>query len=254
VAAEPRIVLTALAAPIKTEPFAEFAQNSGPSGEYVRGADDGSRPGVFYYRNRPESVSRASLQSLIFHEAVPGHHLQAAVLARQQRKALHPASRLIWFSGPSEGWASYAESFAREIGLYDSDYEIIGWLMSSVTPPMVADLGMQVMGWSREQAIEFINDSMPLRPRDRTEALVGTIAGSPGGAISYPLGAMQFEQLRLFARQKLGNRFDVREFHEVVLADGMLPFTALRAKVDRWIELQQRSRGRRGAVLRAPER
>jgi uncharacterized protein (DUF885 family) len=254
VAAEPKIVLEALAAPLKAEPFAEFAQQTGPAGEYVRGADDGSRPGVFYYRNRPESVSRASLQSLIFHETVPGHHLQAAVLARQQRKALHPVTRLIWFSGPSEGWASYAENLARENGLYDSDFEVAGALLSSVTPPMVADLGMQVMGWSREQAVAFVNESMPLRPLERSEALVATIAGSPGGAISYPLGAMQFEQLRQSAWQKLGNRFDVREFHEVVLADGMLPFPALRAKVDRWVELHRRAAGHRGAVLPAPQR
>ena len=120
------------------------------------------------------------MQNVIVHETLPGHHLQIAFLAERGRKGNHPIARLISFNGPSEGWATYAEAFAREIDLYDSDFDYIGMLMSSITPMMVVDLGMQVKGWTTDQAIAYLQEAMPMRPPERAARSVATISGLPG--------------------------------------------------------------------------
>lgn len=234
-AAAGKIVLTPPVATVKLEPFPAFQQASAPGGQYLPAADDGSRSATYYYRNVPKDLYRTSLQNVILHETLPGHHLQIAFLAEHGRKDNHPIARLLFFSGPGEGWATYAEEFAREIGLYDSDLDYIGGLMGSITPMMVADLGMQVKGWTTDQAIEYIKEAMPMRPPERAKQSVATITGLPGFVLAYPLGGMQWEKMRARAQKKLGDRFDVRAFHQVLLEDGMLPFAALEAKVDRWI-------------------
>jgi uncharacterized protein (DUF885 family) len=229
------MVLTPPVGPVKLEPFPEFQQESAPGGQYLPAADDGSRVATYYYRNVAKDLYKASLQGVILHETLPGHHLQIAFLAEHGRKNLHPVARLLFFSGPGEGWATYAEEFSREIGLYDSDYEYIGGLMGSITPMMVVDLGMQVKGWSTDQAIEYMRKAMPMRPPERAVQSVATISGLPGFVLAYPMGGMQWTKMRAHAEQKLGASFDVRAFHQVLLEDGMLPFSALEAKLDRWI-------------------
>jgi len=235
VAAGPKMVLTPPAGKVKLEPFPEYQQASAPGGQYLPAADDGSRPATYLYRNVVNDLYRASLQNVILHETLPGHHLQIAFLAEHGRKNLHPAARLLYFSGPGEGWATYSEDFAREIGLYDSDYEYIGGLMASISPMMVVDLGMQLKGWTAEQAIEYLKKAMPMRPPERAQQSVATISGLPGFVLAYPMGGMQWAKMRAHAEQKLGRSFDVRAFHQVMLEDGMLPFAALQAKLDRWI-------------------
>jgi uncharacterized protein (DUF885 family) len=234
-AAAGKMVLTPPVAKVVLEPFPEFQQASAPAGQYLPAADDGSWPATYYYRNVAKDLYRASLQGVILHETLPGHHLQIAFLAEHGRQKLHPIARLLFFSGPGEGWATYAEDFAREIGLYDSDFEYIGGLMGSITPMMVVDLGMQLKGWSTEQAIEYMRKAMPMRPPERAVQSVATISGLPGFVQAYPLGGIQWGRMRARAEQELGERFDVRAFHQLLLADGMLPFAALEAKVDRWI-------------------
>jgi uncharacterized protein (DUF885 family) len=234
-AAGNKMVLTPPVGPVKLEPFPEFQQESAPGGQYLPAADDGSRVATYYYRNVAKDLYKASLQGVILHETLPGHHLQIAFLAEHGRKNLHPVARLLFFSGPGEGWATYAEEFSREIGLYDSDYEYIGGLMGSITPMMVVDLGMQVKGWSTDQAIEYMRKAMPMRPPERAVQSVATISGLPGFVLAYPMGGMQWTKMRAHAEQKLGSSFDVRAFHQVLLEDGMLPFSALEAKLDRWI-------------------
>lgn len=235
VAGAAKMVLTPPAGKVVLEPFPEYQQASAPGGQYVPAADDGSRPATYLYRNVVDDLYRASLQNVILHETLPGHHLQIAFLAERGRKNLHPVARLLFFSGPGEGWATYSEDFAREIGLYDSDYEYIGGLMGSITPMMVVDLGMQLKGWSTDQAIAYLQKAMPMRPPERAAQSVATISGLPGFVLAYPMGGMQWAKMRGRAEEKLGARFDVRAFHQVLLEDGMLPFAALEAKLDRWI-------------------
>jgi uncharacterized protein (DUF885 family) len=235
-AAADRMVLTPPVGKVKLEPFPEFQQASAPGGEYVPAADDGSRPATYYYRNVPKDLYRASLQNVILHETLPGHHLQIQFLAEHGHKGNHPIARLLFFSGPGEGWATYAEDFAREIGLYDSDLDYIGRQMSSITPMMVADLGMQLKGWSIEQAAAYLREAMPLRPPERAAQSVALISGNPGFVLAYPLGGIEWQKMRARGEASLGKRFDLRAFHQMELEDGMLPFAALEAKLQRWIQ------------------
>ena len=234
-AASGKMVLTPPVGKVKLEPFPQFQQASAPGGQYVPAADDGSRAATYYYRNVPKDLYRPSLQNVILHETLPGHHLQIQFLAEHGHKGNHPVSRLLFFSGPGEGWATYAEDFAHEIGLYDSDLDYIGRMMSSITPMMVTDLGMQVKGWSTEQAAAYLREAMPLRPPERAVQSVALISGSPGFVLAYPLGDLEWEKMRARAEATLGKRFDVRAFHQMELEDGMLPFAALQAKLDSWL-------------------
>jgi uncharacterized protein (DUF885 family) len=235
-AAASKMVLTPPVGQVKLEPFPEFQQESAPSGQYLPAADDGSRPATYYYRNVPKDLYRASLQNVILHETLPGHHLQQAFLAERGRKENHPIGRLLYFSGPGEGWATYAEDFAQEIGLYESDLDYIGRMMGSITPMMVVELGMQVKGWSVEQAVEYLREGMPMRPPERAPQSVALISSLPGFVLAYPLGGMEWEKMRARAQAGLGKSFDARAFHQMELEDGMLPFVALSAKLERWIK------------------
>jgi uncharacterized protein (DUF885 family) len=107
--------------------------------------------------------------------------------------------------------------------------------MSSITPMMVVDLGMQVKGWSTEQAAAYLREAMPLRTPERAVQSVALISGNPGFVLAYPLGDIEWVKMRTRAETSLGKRFDVRAFHQMELEDGMLPFAALQAKLDRWI-------------------
>jgi uncharacterized protein (DUF885 family) len=231
-----RMVLTPPVGQVKLEPFPEFQQASAPGGQYLPAADDGSRPATYYYRNVAKDLYRASLQNVILHETLPGHHLQIQFLAEHGRKGNHPIARLLFFNGPGEGWATYAEDFANEIGLYDSELDYIGRLMSSITPMMVVDLGMQVKGWTTQQATDYLKEAMPMRPPERATQSVALISGLPGAVLAYPLGGIEWAKMRARAEASLGKRFDVRGFHQMELEDGMLPFIALQAKLDRWIQ------------------
>jgi uncharacterized protein (DUF885 family) len=234
-AAAAKMVLTPPVGQVKLEPFPEFQQASAPGGQYSPAADDGSRGAIYYYRNVPQDLYRSSLQNVILHETLPGHHLQLAFLAEHGRKGNHPIARVLFFSGPGEGWATYAEDLSYELGLYDGDLDFIGRQMGSITPMMVVDLGLQVKGWSAEQAEQYLAEAMPLRPPERAKESVALISSLPGFVLSYPLGGIEWHALRDRAEGKLGQHFDVRAFHQVLLEDGMLPFAALNAKTDRWI-------------------
>ena len=237
-AAAGKMVLTPPVGKVVLEPFPEFQQPSAPGGQYLPAADDGSRPATYLYRNMTSDLYRSSLHNVILHETLPGHHLQVQFLAEHGRKGNHPISRLLFFSGPGEGWATYSEDFAQELGLYESVRDYIGKLMGSISPMMVVDLGMQVKGWTPEQATRYLQDGMPLRPPHRAEQSVALISSIPGFVLSYPFGGMKWREMRARAERQLGDKFDVRAFHQVLLEDGMLPFAALEAKLDRWVAAQ----------------
>jgi len=235
-AARGRMILTPPDGKVKLEPFPEFQQASAPGGQYMAAADDGSHPATYYYRNVPQDLYRPSLQNVILHETLPGHHLQIEFLAEHGHKGNHPVARLLGFTGPTEGWATYAEDFAYELNLYDSDVDYIGRQMSSITPMMVVDLGLQLKGWSTQQAEDYLRAAMPMRPPERATQSVALISGLPGFVLAYPLGGIEWTKMRRRAEASQGKRFDVRAFHQVELEDGMLPFAALEAKLDRWLK------------------
>jgi uncharacterized protein (DUF885 family) len=232
------MVLTPPAGKVVLEPFPEFQQATAPAGQYLPAAEDGSRPATYLYGNVTKDLYRSSLENVILHETLPGHHLQVAFLAEHGRKGNHPVARLLFFSGPGEGWATYAEDFAREIGLYDSDRDYIGRLMSSITPWIVLDLGMQLKGWTMDEALAYAVEARPLRAPEKVKETVAFISSAPGFVIAYPLGGLKWQEMRGKAEARLGAKFDVRAFHQALLEDGMLPFSALEAKLDRWIASQ----------------
>ena len=235
-AAAAKMVLTPPVGKVVLEPFPEFQQATAPGGQYLPAADDGSRPATYYYRNVTTDLYRTALQNVILHETLPGHHLQLQFLAEHGRKGNHPISRLLFFSGPGEGWATYSEDFAHEIGLYDSDRDYIGSQMSSITPMMVVDLGMQVKGWTPEQAI-----AVPAGSDAAASAAAGRAVGRADqqpARVRARVPARRHEvarDARAGRERRSATKFDVRAFHQVLLEDGMLPFSALDAKLDRWI-------------------
>ena len=234
-AAAGKMVLNPPVGKVVLEPFPDYQQSTAPGGQYRPAAEDGSRPATYLYRNVTTDLYRTSLENVILHETLPGHHLQIALLAEHGRKGNHPIARLLFFSGPGEGWATYAEDFAYEIGLYSSDRDYIGRTMSSIAPWMVLDLGMQVKGWTLEQALAYAIEARPLRSPEQVKETVSFISSLPGFVIAYPLGGMQWHDMRKRAEAALGPKFDVRAFHQLLLEDGMLPFAALESKLDRWI-------------------
>ena len=210
--------------------------------QYNAPSEDGSRPAVYLISTwEPSKKSRSGSESFAFHEAIPGHHLQVAIAT--ERRGLHPVQRFVPYDWPSrrcngafaEGWALYAERLADEMGLYSSDLDRLGMLSSQAmrAARLVIDTGLHTLGWSRDQAIEYMS-SHTTTPRSFVEAEIDRYISYPGQAVGYMIGALEIRRLRDEAEQRLGTRFDIRQFHDRVLEDGALPMSALRRKLEAW--------------------
>jgi uncharacterized protein (DUF885 family) len=230
-AALPKWFSVVPSAEVVLTPFPAYQQATAPGGQYNPPAEDGSRPGIYYYRTYPP-VTRIGLQATVFHETWPGHHLQAATVG--ERKASHPITRILWFPGFGEGWATYTEKLAYEMGLYETARDTLGYFADALRPLMVADLGMQVMGWTADQALAYMVAHTPTRTPDRLARAVTLITAIPGYVASYTVGALEIDRLRTEARRRLGRRFDIREFHRQLLEDGAVPLTFARQKIEHW--------------------
>ena len=211
-------------------PFPPFRQPSAPGGAYVRAAEDGSRPATYFYRTYPP-VPRIGLARIVVHETWPGHHLQSVIAGNRSG---HPMARLAYMPGYMEGWGQYSEWLADEMGLYPSPLDRLGRYITAA-PLVVADLGMHVMGWTPERAKQYILASSPTRAPDRVAGAIALLLARPGYAASYTVGALELRRLRQQAERTLGQSFDIRRFHQIILADGQVPFTLLRSRVERWI-------------------
>jgi uncharacterized protein (DUF885 family) len=211
--------------------------------QYNAPAEDGSRPGVYLIStHEPRTRSRCGPESTTFHETIPGHHLQSAIA--QERKGSHPLQRFdIYLPGGryngaySEGWALYAERLADEMGLFSSDLDRLGMLSQLAwrAARLVVDPGMHVLGWSRQQAIDYLQSHTAGAPSE-VESEIDRYIAWPGQATGYMVGALEIRRLREEAERRLGPRFDIRRFHDRVLEDGGLPMAALRRKIERWVE------------------
>lgn len=216
--------------PVEVVPFAEHEEGTGRSAHYRPAGTD--RPGEYRIPlYQPQEQSRGNAEATAFHETWPGHHLQVAV--GQSVEGLHPVTRIIWFSGPGEGWARYSESLADEMGLYQTK---TGPIRRRAWPArgMVVDPGLHLFGWTREQAIEFMNESGRF-PDARGDEMVDRIAILPGQLTAYDSGGLEILALRHQAEQALADRFDIREFHDRVLENGTVPLRQLRAHIEAWI-------------------
>ncbi|MGB0596355.1 MAG: DUF885 domain-containing protein [Rubripirellula sp.] len=205
------------------------------SAYYWPPATDGSRAG-FYYINTYNLSSRPlyQLESLSMHEAVPGHHLQLALQA--ELTDLHPMSRQSNFTAFIEGWALYSERLGKEIGFYKDPYQDFGRLSMEAwrASRLVVDTGIHWMGWSREKAIDYMKNNTALSEHNCV-AEIDRYIGWPGQSLAYKTGEIAIRRMRLEAEQRLGERFDIRAFHDKVLEAGSIPLPLLRSRIEEWI-------------------
>jgi uncharacterized protein (DUF885 family) len=209
-------------------PQATFAYYQPPTG-------DGTRAG-FFYINTYNLPARPlfMIESLSLHEAVPGHHLQIAL--QQELGDLPNFRKFGGFTAFVEGWALYAERLGLESGFYEDPYSDFGRLTMEAWRAcrLVVDTGMHYLGWTREQAIEYMqaNSAMPMHD---IRAEVDRYIGWPGQALGYKIGELKIRELRDKAERELGDKFDVRKFHDTVLAGGAVPLEILEKNVGAWI-------------------
>ncbi len=212
-------------------------QDSSASGYYTPPPIDGSRPGIFWINMKnPADFPTYTLKSLLFHEAVPGHHFQAA--RSLSITDLPLLQNMMWFGDYGEGWGLYAEELAKEMGLYENDPlgDLGRYRMELYRAArLVVDTGLHHKRWSREQAIDYMVD-VTGESRESITREIDRYAVWPGQAASYKLGMIQFQRLRKRAEEELGTAFDIREFHAVLLRDGAMPMAALAIRVDEWID------------------
>jgi uncharacterized protein (DUF885 family) len=214
-------------------PQATFAYYQRPSG-------DGTRAGFFYINtfNLP-ARPLYMLEALSLHEAVPGHHLQLAL--QQELSDLPTFRQYSGFTVFIEGWGLYAERLGLEAGFYQDPYSDFGRLTmeSWRACRLVVDTGLHYLGWSRQQAIDYMLANSAMSEHE-IRAEVDRYIGWPGQALAYKIGELKIRELRQRAEEQLGERFDVRAFHDVVLARGSVPLDVLEANVNAWLDQQQR--------------
>jgi uncharacterized protein (DUF885 family) len=223
-------------ADVRVQAVPSFSEPSAPGGFYNPPAEDGSRPGIYYINlYEAETKPRAGLEATAFHETWPGHHLQGAIAL--EREGLHPLQRYMYLSGFGEGWALYSERLSDEMGLYSGPVDRLGLLSNEAlrAARLVVDAGMHALGWTRQQAIDYMLANTAESESSVTAEIDRYIA-VPGQATSYMLGNLEIRRLREQARTALGEGFDIRDFHDRILEDGAVPLVMLRAKIERWIE------------------
>ncbi len=215
-------------------PSPAYEKDSG-GGFYSAGSADGSRPGTYQVGTyNPTGISRAGQESTAFHESWPGHHLQVSIALLNE--ALHPVQRYMFVSGSVEGWALYTERLADEMGLYSSDLARLGMLSSEAfrAGRLVVDPGIHMLGWSRQQAIDYMLEHTA-EGYDGVAGEIDRYAAVPGQATSYLVGSLEIQRLRRYAQEQLGDRFDIRAFHDRMLADGGVTLPMLATSIEDWI-------------------
>jgi uncharacterized protein (DUF885 family) len=212
--------------------------------EYYEGpALDGSRPGWFM-ANAASFRTRATwqLETMVAHEAVPGHHLQVARAV--ELGDLPPFRRSIRFTAYDEGWALYAETLGFELGLYKDPASRFGHLQNQMlrAARLVVDTGIHAQGWSRQQAIDYLRDQTQFDPA-YVESEIDRYISDPGQALGYMIGMLKIQALRDQARATLGERFDIRRFHMVLIDQGAVPLAVLERLVDDWVQAESTRAG-----------
>ncbi|NBC04373.1 MAG: DUF885 family protein [Bacteroidetes bacterium] len=237
----PELFKTLPRLPYGIEPIPDYLAPRTATAYYSRGAADGTEAGT-YAVNTYDLDSRPlyEIPALSLHEAVPGHHLQIAL--QQELDNLPKFRTSASYSAFTEGWALYAERLGEEIGMYETPYKKFGQLSYEMWRALrlVVDTGMHAKGWSRDEAIQFMADNSALSLHNiRSE--VNRYIFWPGQALGYKMGEIKIRELRVMAEGKLGEDFDLREFHDVVLLSGSIPLSVLEGNVLQWIRSNSQS-------------
>jgi uncharacterized protein (DUF885 family) len=220
-------------APLKVKAVEAFREKSAGRAFYQRAAPDGSRPGTYYANlSNMDDMRSYDLEALAYHEGIPGHHMQGSI--SQEQTGLPKFRRYGGYTAYSEGWGLYSEYIPKEMGLYEDPYSDFGRLSMELWRAcrLVVDTGLHAQGWSREKATSYLtantasNESANLKAIERYMVM-------PGQATAYKIGMLKILELREKARASLGDKFDIRAFHEVVLSNGAVPLKVLEDLVDR---------------------
>lgn len=222
----------------RVEPFRE---DTAFGAFYDQPAIDGSRPGTYYINLKDLKEQPTYLmQALAYHEGIPGHHMQIAI--GMELEGLPKFRTLGGHTSYIEGWALYSESVPKELGLYTDPYKDFGRLSMEIfrAARLVVDTGIHTKKWTREQAVQYYLDNIP-NPEGDVRAEIDRYIVWPGQATAYKIGMLKIQDLRKNAEDKLGDAFDIREFHDVVLANGSVPLKILEELVDNWIDSKDKN-------------
>ncbi|MDQ3193768.1 MAG: DUF885 domain-containing protein, partial [Bacteroidota bacterium] len=216
----------------------EFRAPSAPAAYYYSAPEDRSRPGYFYVNTYDLSARpKYTMTSLAMHEAVPGHHLQISIA--QELKNLPKFRRELGVTSFVEGWGLYSESLGYESGMYDDLYQMYGALTFEIWRAcrLVVDTGIHDEKWTREQAYDFMRKYTPTSDKD-IQSEIDRYISWPGQALAYKIGELKIKELRKKAETTLGDKFDIKKFHDTVLENGAIPLPLLEKKVNEWINTQ----------------
>lgn len=229
-------------APLEVRAVEAFRQETAAVAFYNRPSPDGSRPGIFYVNLADmNQVLRPQVEAIAYHEGAPGHHFQIALA--QELQGLPKFRRFGGYGAYAEGWGLYAEGLGKEMGFYREPISEFGMYSTQLwrAVRLVVDTGIHHHRWTREQAIDYFLANALLSRRDATKE-VERYFNNPGQATSYMIGQLKILELRDRARAALGSRFDIRDFHAVVLENGSVPLDVLEELVDAWIATQRNPR------------
>jgi uncharacterized protein (DUF885 family) len=204
---------------------------------YIPSINNPDRPSVLYLNLKdPEKRLKGNIETAIFHEAFPGHHLQIGLSV--EKKTSHLITKLFGVTGYHEGWASYAQVLAQEMGLYSMEFSslIVSGRSSRI---MRLEAGIHAENWSREKAVNYLLNSLT-PSEDNANRIVNRSIAWPGQYSTYGTGLFEMLELRQQAMLTLGNKFDIKEFHSVILENGAIPLEMLREKVNWWLEKKKK--------------
>lgn len=230
------LFITKPQAEIVVKPVEAFREKNSGIAFYERPAEDGSRPGTYYVNLFDmKSVSKYEMESLAYHEGIPGHHMQIAIA--QELDSIPEFRKHLYYGAYIEGWALYSELLPKEIGFYKDPYSDFGRLSAELWRAcrLVVDTGIHSKKWTREQAIQYYKDNTPNAEGDCIKMVDRHIV-LPGQATSYKIGMIKILELRAKAKKVLGDHFDIREFHEVILTNGVVPLDVLEDLVESYIK------------------
>ena len=222
-------------APLEVRAVEEWRQDTAPIAFYNQPTPDGSRPGIYYVNLKDMSTrQKHEMETVAYHEGAPGHHFQIAI--QQELEGVPTFQKFAFFGAYVEGWGLYAERLAKEQGRFTDPMQDFGRLQNEMLRAcrLVVDTGAHAKRWTREQMIEYMTANNPMTVEDATKETERYI-DNPGQALSYKIGMIKILDLREKAKRELGSKFDIRDFHDVVLKNGAVPLTILEELVDGYI-------------------